>query len=73
MYAGRGCEACHHTGYKGCSGIFELLRVDPRLQNLIARAPPPWNCTATHVRSAREGGWRARWARWPPARRRSRN
>ncbi|WP_164009747.1 GspE/PulE family protein [Pyxidicoccus trucidator] len=36
-HAGKGCEACHHTGYKGRSGIFELLLVDPDLQELIAR------------------------------------
>lgn len=39
-HAGKGCEACHHTGYRGRSGIFELLLVDPDLQDLIARGAP---------------------------------
>ncbi|MCP3142821.1 GspE/PulE family protein [Pyxidicoccus xibeiensis] len=39
-YAGRGCEACQHTGYRGRSGIFELLVVDPDLQDLIGRGAP---------------------------------
>jgi type II secretory ATPase GspE/PulE/Tfp pilus assembly ATPase PilB-like protein len=32
---GRGCAECHHTGYKGRTGIYELLMVDPGLQELI--------------------------------------
>ncbi|ATB29291.1 GspE/PulE family protein [Melittangium boletus] len=32
---GRGCAHCHHTGYRGRVGIFELLLVDPGLQDLI--------------------------------------
>lgn len=53
-YAGRGCEACHHTGYKGRSGIFELLMVDPDLQDLIARGAP----TVELRRHARRRGLR---------------
>lgn len=34
--AGRGCEHCHHTGYRKRIGLFELLVVDPGLQDLIA-------------------------------------
>ncbi|MFY1830413.1 GspE/PulE family protein [Myxococcus fulvus] len=37
---GQGCAACNHTGYKGRLGIFELLVVDPDLQDLIARGEP---------------------------------
>lgn len=37
---GRGCAACHHTGYRGRLGIFELLVVDPELQGLIAKGEP---------------------------------
>ncbi|HEX8705012.1 MAG TPA: GspE/PulE family protein [Myxococcaceae bacterium] len=33
--AGRGCEHCHHTGYRKRVGIFELLMVDPGMQDLI--------------------------------------
>ncbi|RKH11092.1 type II/IV secretion system protein [Corallococcus sp. CA053C] len=38
--AGRGCEACRHTGFKGRVGLFELLVVDPDLQLLIATGAP---------------------------------
>ncbi|PTL85953.1 type II/IV secretion system protein [Vitiosangium sp. GDMCC 1.1324] len=34
--AGRGCEECRHTGYRGRIGIYELLVVDSAMQDLIA-------------------------------------
>ncbi len=36
LRAGRGCEHCHHTGYRKRVGIFELLVVDRGMQDLIA-------------------------------------
>jgi general secretion pathway protein E len=36
LRAGRGCEYCHHTGYRKRIGIFELLVVDAGMQDLIA-------------------------------------
>lgn len=35
FFSGRGCPACHHSGYRGRLGIFELLRVDDALRELI--------------------------------------
>ncbi|MFM2239452.1 MAG: hypothetical protein RJA69_826 [Pseudomonadota bacterium] len=32
---GQGCDACHHTGYHGRTGIFELLTTDDELRALI--------------------------------------
>jgi general secretion pathway protein E len=35
-----GCDACNHTGYRGRTGIYELLVVDDEIQRLIHdRAP----------------------------------
>ncbi len=35
----RGCEACNHTGYKGRTGLFEVMEVTPAIRDLIlARA-----------------------------------
>jgi type IV pilus assembly protein PilB len=37
---GEGCFLCRHTGYRGRTGIFEVLVVDESIQNLIlGRAP----------------------------------
>ncbi|MEN9946866.1 MAG: type secretion system protein GspE [Pseudomonadota bacterium] len=35
IYKAVGCEACSHTGYKGRTGIHELLMVDDNIQRLI--------------------------------------
>jgi type II secretory ATPase GspE/PulE/Tfp pilus assembly ATPase PilB-like protein len=35
FFAGRGCEACRGTGYRGRIGIFELLAVGTELRDLI--------------------------------------
>jgi type IV pilus assembly protein PilB len=35
FYYGRGCELCHHTGYRGRTGLFELLRVDADVRRAI--------------------------------------
>ncbi|MCH2105874.1 MAG: Flp pilus assembly complex ATPase component TadA [Planctomycetes bacterium] len=35
LYYGKGCEECHHTGYRGRMGIFEVLRVDAGIKRSI--------------------------------------
>ncbi|RKY29793.1 MAG: type II secretion system protein GspE, partial [Candidatus Omnitrophota bacterium] len=32
---GRGCKLCNSSGYKGRIGIFELLKVTPKIQELV--------------------------------------
>jgi general secretion pathway protein E len=34
-YRGKGCAKCHHTGYKGRCGIFELLLMDRKMKHMI--------------------------------------
>ncbi len=33
----KGCETCHNSGYKGRSGIYELLKVDENFEPLIQK------------------------------------
>jgi type IV pilus assembly protein PilB len=40
FYIGKGCEDCHHTGYKGRDAIFELLENTPEIGNLILKDAP---------------------------------
>lgn len=40
VYAAAGCSHCGHTGYKGRSGIYELLGVDESMRRLIHDAAP---------------------------------
>ena len=35
VYAPVGCDNCHHTGYRGRTGIYELIPVDDELRQLI--------------------------------------
>ncbi len=35
LFRGKGCEECLNTGYKGRTGIFEVLTLDERLKNLV--------------------------------------
>jgi type IV pilus assembly protein PilB len=44
---GKGCAACGGTGYSGRVGIFEILRMTPRLKELVSR-----RATEAEMRSA---------------------
>jgi general secretion pathway protein E/type IV pilus assembly protein PilB len=44
IYQPVGCDACAHKGYKGRTGIVEVLRIDPELDELIAT-----NATRKHM------------------------
>jgi type IV pilus assembly protein PilB len=37
---GRGCNHCHHTGYRGRIGIFEMLRMNGTLREFTFRREP---------------------------------
>ncbi len=37
---GKGCEACHQTGYKGRIGIYELMKITGPLRELINERAP---------------------------------
>ncbi len=38
LYRGAGCDECLDTGYRGRTGIFEILEVDQRLKEAIVRS-----------------------------------
>jgi type IV pilus assembly protein PilB len=40
FYRGRGCDVCKQSGYKGRTGIYELMRINEELQELIVRRAP---------------------------------
>jgi type IV pilus assembly protein PilB len=37
FYRPGGCDACHHTGYRGRIGIYEVMRISDRLRRMIAQ------------------------------------
>ena len=44
-FAPKGCNRCHHTGFFGRIGVFQVMPVSTDMQNLIAR-----NCSAQELR-----------------------
>jgi general secretion pathway protein E len=65
LYKAVGCGACNFTGYKGRTGIYELLGVDDDLRKLIHDTAPERELRAHGVRTGmirlREDG--LRWVR----------
>ncbi|MFA6429175.1 MAG: GspE/PulE family protein [Patescibacteria group bacterium] len=39
LYRGKGCDACHGTGYRGRTAIFEFIENTPEMQDLILKRP----------------------------------
>jgi type IV pilus assembly protein PilB len=37
FYFGKGCENCNNTGYRGRTGIFEIMHIDDNLRDLILK------------------------------------
>jgi general secretion pathway protein E len=35
LYKGKGCTSCMNTGYKGRTGIYELLVMNPEIKKVI--------------------------------------
>jgi type IV pilus assembly protein PilB len=39
VYAGKGCNVCSGSGYKGRSALFEMIEVTPEMQELMLHSP----------------------------------
>jgi type II secretory ATPase GspE/PulE/Tfp pilus assembly ATPase PilB-like protein len=61
LYAARGCSDCHHTGYVGRAGIFEVLRVSAAVRCLIAEGR---GAEELRAQAVREGLTELRQAAW---------
>ncbi len=57
LYKGEGCDQCRNTGFRGRIGIFEVMRINDRLRELIVTRPP----TSAVRALAREFGMRTLW------------
>lgn len=40
LHRGEGCDACRHTGFKGRLGIYELMRMNDEIRELVVRRAP---------------------------------
>jgi general secretion pathway protein E/type IV pilus assembly protein PilB len=61
LYYGQGCPNCRNLGYRGRSGLYELLVMsDDIAAKIMERAPAPEIVTASRahgLRLLREDGW----------------
>ncbi len=46
LYRPDGCSHCNHTGYRGRTGIYELIEIDDRLRNMIHEGESEQDITA---------------------------
>jgi type II secretory ATPase GspE/PulE/Tfp pilus assembly ATPase PilB-like protein len=62
LYEPVGCPKCRHTGFDGRTGIFEILRVNESIRDLIQRRVTTGTLKAAAVaagmRTLRQDGWR---------------
>jgi general secretion pathway protein E/type IV pilus assembly protein PilB len=62
LYRGAGCRQCRHTGYRGRTGVFELMASsEPVRQRILASASTSEIAAAARaegMRMLREDGWR---------------
>ena len=60
---GRGCDSCHHTGYRGRTGLFEIMIVDDQIRRAIlsdaSTGAIRQAARASGMRTLRESGLRA--------------
>ena len=40
LYKPKGCDSCGNTGYKGRTGVHELLSMTPALRSLVYKEAP---------------------------------
>ena len=61
FYEGKGCEECHHTGFKGRKAIFEYLAVDTAIRREIVKKSSSDEikrvAAASGMRTLRQDGW----------------
>ena len=61
LFHGKGCDECRGTGYRGRTGIYELLRVTESIRSLIVRKAPAAEirreAVAHGMVTLREDGW----------------
>jgi len=61
VYHGKGCDACNNTGYRGRTGIYEILMVNEEIKKLILQKMPSDMIKEKAVKmgmhTLREDGW----------------
>jgi type IV pilus assembly protein PilB len=60
LYRGRGCDNCNHSGYRGRKAIFEIMRLDDQLREMVMKEASTTvlraECRRRGMRTLRESG-----------------
>jgi type IV pilus assembly protein PilB len=60
LYRGRGCDDCNHSGYRGRKAIFEIMKMDDQLRELVTQEASTSvlraECRRRGMRTLRESG-----------------
>ncbi len=54
LFKGKGCEVCHHSGYKGRIGVYEVLELNEEIRQLVVKQAPPYEIKMAATRSGVE-------------------
>jgi general secretion pathway protein E/type IV pilus assembly protein PilB len=61
LHLGAGCESCRNTGYRGRSGLYELMLMNDAISDKIMKQAPTFEVVkaarASGMRLLREDGW----------------
>lgn len=61
FYEGRGCDACHHTGFKGRTAIFEYLPMNGAVRTALTNKENAEQlkkiARESGLKTLREDGW----------------
>jgi len=59
----KGCKACHQTGYRGRTGVFELLVVDHHIRSLVLKRTSSAQLHQSAVSRGMQTLWQSGWQR----------
>jgi type II secretory ATPase GspE/PulE/Tfp pilus assembly ATPase PilB-like protein len=61
IFRGKGCPNCNHTGFLGRTAIYEILRIDETIKDLVLKKSPASLLKRTAIshgmRTLRQDGW----------------
>ncbi len=62
LYRGRGCRQCQNSGYRGRTGVFEMMLISEEIRSLVLERAPSTairrQAAAEGMKCLREDGWR---------------
>ena len=57
FFVGEGCERCFKTGYRGRTGIYEVMLISDKIQDLIYRRETAGTIKKVALEACRRSGW----------------